>query len=103
MSPLLDLWAAEAILRDPSRWCRDDFAIARDGRAVSPTSSDAVAWCVVGAVIRVAHPHPCIDAIHYLQKAAPGYITDWQARPDVTHANVLDVIYQARMMAWGEQ
>jgi len=55
------------MIADEQSWCRHHLALAKDGIAVSPTSSMAVKRCALGAVIAAAYQltHD-FDAAHKL-------------------------------------
>lgn len=49
------LRAAQDLIRDPERWCKNALARAADGCVVSETADEATQWCAVGACYRVTN------------------------------------------------
>lgn len=45
------------LLSSPSRWTQDFFARDVEGHAVLPSSPEAVAWCLIGALTK-CYPDP---------------------------------------------
>jgi hypothetical protein len=52
---------ARELIADEEHWCRCHFAEDVNGIAVSPTSSSAVKWCGIGALLAAANQltHNC--------------------------------------------
>jgi hypothetical protein len=46
---------ARALIADEQHWCPRHLALDKNGIVVSPTSSLAVKWCALGAVIAAAY------------------------------------------------
>ncbi len=44
------------LLTDESKWTKDTYARDKDGNATTPGASDAVCWCLVGALERCYIP-----------------------------------------------
>ena len=63
----------QELLSTPNRWTQGTLARASDGRKVSPEHPEAVAWCLVGAVLR-CYGHDglrCGDIIQKLTSMIP--------------------------------
>lgn len=45
---------AKALIAEPWRWCTMMSAVDADGGLVDPRSEDAIRWCAIGAIARVA-------------------------------------------------
>jgi hypothetical protein len=46
---------ARALIADEQHWCRRHFGEDANGSPVSPTSTSAIKWCALGAVIAAAY------------------------------------------------
>jgi len=95
------------LLKDPARWCKGEYARDAKGERVSPLSSSACQWCLLGAVrkewpsvsdecrakekIRAAL---CI-ANFSLAAIIAQTVFDWNDAPERTHAEVLEVVRKA--------
>jgi hypothetical protein len=85
---------ARALIADEQHWCRRHLAEDGNGVSVSPTSTSAVKWCGLGAVIAAAYQltHE-LDAAHQLghEVLAPRYraATLMQINDTSGHAAVL--------------
>lgn len=55
MTPKEVLIAARALISDPGKWTRGDYAIDKDGKTVSVLSQDATCWCALGAIRKAGH------------------------------------------------
>jgi hypothetical protein len=45
------------LLTDESKWTQETLAKNENGERVSPTQSDAVCWCLVGAIYKCYSPY----------------------------------------------
>jgi hypothetical protein len=52
MTPAEHLQAAKALLTDPTKWTKGNYARDAEGYAVAVDDSMAVAWCAQGALYR---------------------------------------------------
>ncbi len=105
------LRSARSLIEDQEHWTSGCQAQDHRGVAVPPTSPEAVAWCAVGAIIRVTHSHR--ESGHHvyglyqaLELALPyeytppcgkddppvEYVNDHDA---ITHQDVLDIYDRA--------
>ena len=50
---------ARALISDPARWTRGNYASGPDGKPRRPLDRDAVQWCALGAIGRVAYSSRC--------------------------------------------
>lgn len=64
---------ARALIADPARWCRK--ALARDpkGKVCPPDSPEAVSWCALGAMAKVAWEHE-FPLLHEVLAKCPNYL-----------------------------
>ena len=67
MSPIEVIHAVRALLSDPARWTKRDYARDRLGRGCLPTSDQACSWCYVGAFAKVLNMSAG-DAEHWRSK-----------------------------------
>lgn len=65
---------ARALISDRKRWMMGDVAAAADGSYVTAFSPDAVAWCGLGAYLRVGGSR--YDAVHDLLDSAARELYD---------------------------
>jgi hypothetical protein len=82
------LTCAEALIRSPGRWTRGAYARRADGRAVDVLHPDAVCWCAVGAVLRVAEDEASAALPFYRDEWRK---TAWRAIRELTRAAGADV------------
>ena len=50
MTPSMQLEKAKALLSDPAKWAKGQYAKDKDGHAVHVHAPEAVSWCADGAV-----------------------------------------------------
>ena len=55
MKPSELLIKAKAVIADPKHWTQGSYAKVAEGRNVGPAKPDAVCWCSIGAIDKVAH------------------------------------------------
>ena len=55
MKPSELLIKAKAVIADPKHWTQGSYAKDAEGRNVGPAKPDAVCWCSIGAIDKVAH------------------------------------------------
>ena len=55
MKPSELLIKAKAVIADPKHWTQDVYAKDAKGHHTGPSTPDAVCWCSVGALDKVAH------------------------------------------------
>lgn len=95
MTTLDVLKAARELIRDPARWCQDAFACDADGDAVHTLDPQAVRWCAVGALNKVA-PSSEVSADAYgLLEVAAGPICVSDINDAEGHEAVLAVYDEA--------
>ena len=70
MKPSELLIKAQAVIADPRRWTQDVYAKDAEGQVTKTLSPDAVCWCSLGALEKVAHEEnangACFAATEYL-------------------------------------
>ena len=73
MKPSELLIKAKAVIADPKHWTKGWYAHNAEGQDVEPAEPDAVCWCSLGAIVKVAHEEGVKDirfkATEYLDKA----------------------------------
>ena len=55
MKPSELLIKAQAVIADPEHWTQDWYAHNAEGQDVGPSTPDAVCWCSLGALEKVAY------------------------------------------------
>ena len=70
MKPSELLVKAKAVIADPKHWTQGWYAKDAEGKSVGPRNPDAVCWCSLGALDKVAHEEnangACLAATEYL-------------------------------------
>ena len=70
MKPSELLIKAKAVIADPKHWTQDVYAKDAKGHHTGPSTPDAVCWCSLGALKKVAHEEnangACFAATEYL-------------------------------------
>lgn len=87
-----------ALLADAARWTKGPLARDANGDAVGPFASNACAFCLMGAMIRVYPTMAWTEAMERLDSHLPaGFVRggSFNDHPDTTHAMVLDVATKA--------
>ena len=80
MKPSELLTKAKAVIADPKHWAQGWYAKDAKGQSVGPRKPDAVCWCSLGALEKVAYEEDtyktCLAATGYLFKVSAecGYI-----------------------------
>ena len=62
MKPSELLIKAKAVIADPKHWTKGQYARDAKGQASAPCGPDAVCWCSLGALDKVAHEEYTYDA-----------------------------------------
>lgn len=96
---------ARALLAE-GKWCKGGYAVDKDGEFCDESTDAAVAWCALGAVIKV-EPDIIRQAFaeKYLQMAAPpvapgaGPVPEFNDAPETTLADVLALYDRAIALA----
>ena len=74
MKPSELLIKAKAVIADPKHWTQGWYAHNAEGQDVEPAEPDAVCWCSLGALKKVAHEEnangACFAATEYLAVVA---------------------------------
>ena len=74
MKPSELLTKAKALIADPEHWTKGWYAHNAEGQDVGPAEPDAVCWCSLGALEKVAHEEhtcgACLAATRYLAKVS---------------------------------
>jgi hypothetical protein len=99
---------AHDLIIDERNWCKGASARTRNGMGAHAAAPDAVAWCALGAIRRVATPIVFFDTEIALLAALghvlpPGFyiVTDFNDAGNTTHADVLDLFLRA--IKWAEE
>lgn len=99
MTPAELLRKARALLEMQNHWTKRAFALNAEGYVTDPTGNDAVCWCSVGAIRRVAggaHRTAVIESTNALTACLSGrYISEFNDDPNTTHADVLAMFDRA--------
>jgi hypothetical protein len=96
------LIAAKQLLSDPKHWIKGDLAKNESGAVVDPMASDAICWCMNGAMIKVTESNNLariiqeMDAQDYLYKAIPvPYVSSYNDADETTHQDIMNVFDKA--------
>ena len=98
MKPSELLIKAKAVIADPKHWTQCWYAKDAEGKSVGPCKPDAVCWCSVGAIDKVAHE----ESTYAARFAATRYLSDVAAEcgyigiPDFNDSSS----HEAVMKAW---
>ena len=98
MKPSELLIKAQAVIADPRRWTQGWYAKNAEGKSVGPCKPDAVCWCSVGAIDKVAHE----ESTYAARFAATRYLARVSAEcgySDVSDFND-NSSHEAVMKAW---
>jgi hypothetical protein len=86
-------------------WCKGSGAVTPTGRKVSASDPDAVAWCALGALSRVAKTNGLrSNTAKVLWQTLPFdfyTVTSFNDDDDTTHGDVLD--HFLRAIKWAEE
>jgi hypothetical protein len=92
------LVGAREILNDPNRWTREFQARDSTGAACAWNDSEAVCFCLMGAINRAAmniDPNdrvPAYEAMDELDKVIDNAIPVFNDRPSTTHEDILKAL-----------
>ena len=95
MKPSEFLIKAKAVIADPKHWTQGWYAHNADGFDVESCNPEAVCWCSVGAINKVAHEEGVSDtrfkATQYLAQMAEecGYIGISDFNDNLSHEAVM--------------
>ena len=74
MKPSELLIKAKAVIADPKHWAQDQYAKDAKGYSTGPAEPNAVCWCSVGALDKVAYEEntykTCLAATEYLAEVS---------------------------------
>jgi hypothetical protein len=90
MTPLETLKAARALITDPAKWTQGAQARDKRGQPFSTHNDNAVCWCALGAIEKVADPYSeeAYEAAKKLRSISPnGTVSDFNDTH--THVEVL--------------
>jgi hypothetical protein len=60
-----DILAVRELISEPTRWCVEDYARTADGEGTYGNDSNAVCWCIWGAIDKVVGDDTAVnDLIH---------------------------------------
>lgn len=97
MTTLDVLRDARDLLNDPARWTQGAHARDHHGGPVGPAANAACAWCLLGALRRVARSASACDAaedaLHYM--ADIWDLAIWNDHPGRTHADIIAALDRA--------
>lgn len=91
------------LLGDPSRWCKGENALDKNGRIVNPDNKDAVKFCLSGAIFRVYGSYDAPEAGEVMTVIAQkyrkkySYMYEWNDSRRRTHEEVLSVVKLAKI------
>ena len=71
MKPSELLTKAKAVIADPRRWVQGVYAKDAEGQVIGTLSPDAVCWCSLGALEKVAHE----ENTYSTHSTAAGYLS----------------------------
>ena len=98
MKPSELLIKAKAVIADPKHWTKGWYAHNAEGQDVGPAEPDAVCWCSLGALKKVAHEEnangACFAATEYLAVVSDEY--GYSGIPDFNDNSS----HEAVMKAW---
>ena len=91
------LLAATDLLDRPGAWTQHELARDADGDVTGPSKDNAVSWCTIGAIMRVARTDERADARARLAKTLEraGHdsdITCWNDAPERTQTEVVAML-----------
>ena len=100
MKPSEFLIKAKAVIADPKHWTQGRYAQDAEGQDVGPAKPDAVCWCSVGALSKVAYEENAhgarFEATKYLAEVAVEY--GYNGIPNFNDSSS----HEAVMKAWDE-
>ena len=100
------------VLERPGQWTRGAFARNSMDKIVLPCSSEAVKFCLAGAVAKIA---PCVESSSQVNKILGGVLNlksqsprlqglvKWNDAYDRTHHDVMTLLQQAREMVQADE
>lgn len=100
-------------IKDFDHWCKDVFALTKDGHCASSSGKDAYCFCGIGAVYSAADSlraaaYPAICTLQrtseelFEGKVVQAVNDDKSVEPETAHKNVLK-IYEAAMERWKDR
>ncbi len=93
MTPVDVLRAARETLSSPERWTKGSAGKNALGQKIASYSTDAVCWCLFGAVARTEAPwQEQHDALTLLCDAIGGPVVGFNDAKATTHADVVRVL-----------
>lgn len=103
MSEVRDILNAAAdLLEKPGAWTQGYYANRDDGGHTDALSDDAVCWCSLGAIARVAGAYPesdrggpAFEAADVLEKVVGSYVADFNDKTGRTQAEVVAAFRKA--------
>lgn len=107
------LKAVQELLTPPEQWTKHTYARDGLGRRTNVTGSDAVCWCLDGAILKATadeDPHSLatdraeISLNHTLQRLPDlsrgiGGFVEWNDHPETTHDDVMNLLAEAVVYA----
>lgn len=75
------------LLTDPTKWARQGYAFAGDGRHVIPTDPEATCWCLAGAVRRCYRSNKAHQVLRRVASKLKLGLFRSLSNPDSTIAN----------------
>lgn len=105
MKPSKILSQAKSLIDRPERWIRGDpFAIDANGERVSEDDPRAVAWCPLGAIIKIQISAGIAlgiaDVARYLEAVIPRHVIGpWNRKRNLKHADVMRAFDRAIALA----
>lgn len=96
MTPREVLLAAAALLEPDGAWTQTAFAKSATGKDVSAASAEAVSWCFMGAIRRIADGNCWLqsDALSAVRRQVPHALI-WHYVPGRTQAEVVAMLRAA--------
>lgn len=100
MKPSELLVKAQAVIADPEHWTQDWYARDAKGHHTGPSTPEAVCWCSIGAIDKVAHE----EVIYSTRLMVEGYLA--RVADDCGYSDIPDFndnsSHEAVMKAWDE-
>lgn len=99
------LESAKALIIDPDRWTKSEYARSVNYEACSPNSDAAFCWCALGAVRKAgdfrSDGNPGRDYLEKVIASDGKYISvdDFNDLPDTTHSDVISLFDRAIELA----